>query len=286
MTDDPGHLPRLRSRRAYVDYLEGHSQMTEEGRLEGKPTPLRVKTYMLETARHSAATDHGFGFAGHVQLERLDDTMYRVEDKRTDDAIVGLLEVLNERHPVLYTTMKAAESQTWVRETIDVNPWLDRLWLSPPILFHLWQNVQANTPTHRFIRLVFEHEAKFQADESHPDDDFDSQDTFAERRRSRVNVTESVSFLKDKLGDLMKLYHPLHSLVQLQMPGMDKGGHNLYFDVRATNLTDSFAEHRATISSIIDRYHRVTELAEDRLWVHFVGRQSKGRSHYRCPTND
>ncbi len=280
MSTDTGYLPRLESRENYVDHLEGFTT-AETGEPDGgRPKRTRIKTYMLETARDDRAVpDLDNLFRDAVRLHRMDDTLYRVEDADHGGRVVGLIEALDERHPVLYTTLPVDESDKWVRRVVDHNPWLDRLWLSSPILFELWKYVQQSTPTHRYVRLGFEHEAWYEtpADLDAIDEGIDQEVTAdedegtplsrIERRRSRVSLTERLALLNTKLKPLMDLYDPLHSLVQLQIPGAERGGHRLYYDGRATNWTDSFVEHRATVALVVKLYRRVTDRAENRLWV-------------------
>ena len=265
-----------------MDYLEGIVPATAAEVKEAKSTRKLVKTYMLETARHGHATPELTDvFNGHVELRRLDDTLYRVEDADHDGNVVGLLEALDERHPVLYTTLNSQASRKWVRQVVDHNPWLDRLWLSSQILFHLWRQVQANTPGNRYVRLGFEHEAWYEAssdletldldapehDDGADEDDDDISASFVERRKSKVTLTERLAVLERTLDQLLALYDPLHSLVKLQMPSEGRGGHMLFYDGQATNRSDSFAEHRAAVTSVLKLYRRITEHAEDQLWV-------------------
>ena len=79
-------------------------------------------------------------------------------------------------------------------------------------------------------------------------------------------MTERLALLNTKLEPLMELYDPLHSLVQLQIPAGERGGHRLHHDGRATNWSDSFLEHRAIVDLVVKSYRRVTTHAEDRLW--------------------
>ena len=274
-----GYLPPLGSREEFVDHLEGYTEPTVEELEDGKLNRKLLKTYMLETARHSSATPEMDSlFPTHVQLHRLDDTLYRVEDSEHQGQIVGLLEVLERRHPVLYTTLDAAISTKWVRHAVDRNPWLDRLWLSSPILFELWNYVKRTTPSHRYVRLGFEHEAFYEATqglyESH-DEEIDEPESasddsargMVERRRSRVTLTERLGELQSKLPEFLDLYDPMHSMVQLQIPSGSRGGHLLYHDGHATNRSDSFVEHRREIAKVLRLYRTVTEHSEDRLWL-------------------
>jgi len=171
--------------------------------------------------------------------------------------------------------MAVEHSDRWVRQKVDANPWLDRLWLSSPILFELWREVKATTPPQRYARLGFEHEARYEpsddpeavAEDDGDDADYETPSAFAERRRSVVTLTERLSVLDDKLQRLIESYDPLRSLVHLQMPAAGRGGHRLSYDGRATNRSDSFADHRATVRRILALYRSITEHAEDRLWV-------------------
>ena len=279
MATAPGYLPPLNSREEFVDHLEGYTEPTVEELEDGKLNRKLLKTYMLETARHSSATPEMDSlFPKHVHLHRLDDTLYRVEDSEHQDQVVGLLEVLERRHPVLYTTLDANVSNRWVRQAVDRNPWLDRLWLSSPILFELWNYVKRTTPSHRYVRLGFEHEAFYEAthapdesrdegiDETESVSD-DSARDLVERRRSRVTLTERLGELQAKLPDFLELYDPMHSMVQLQIPSGDRGGHLLYHDGHATNRSGSFVEHRQEIAKVLRLYRTVTEHSEDRLWL-------------------
>ena len=277
MTDDVGYLPRLASRREFVDYLEGHPAPVAVD-IEHPDTGRKlVKTYMLETAGSDRRMpDLGSRFASRVHLHRLDDTLFRVEDAVHGGQVVGLIEELDDRHPVFYTKMAVEHSDRWVRQTVDTSPWLDRLWLSSPILFALWRQVQATTSPHRYARLGFEHEARFEPiegfdadaeDDGADDSDQETPRALLERRRSVVTLTERLSVLDEKLQGLIDSYDPLRSLVHLQMPAAGRGGHRLNYDGRATNRSDSFADHRATVRRVLGLYRSITEHAEDRLWV-------------------
>ena len=115
MPSDSGYLPLLHSRENYVEYLEGFSRSENGESLGGKPKRTRIKTYMLETAR-SDQVDPELGnlFPSAVALHRLDDTLYRVQDATHGGQVVGLIESLDARYPVLYTTLPANESNKWI----------------------------------------------------------------------------------------------------------------------------------------------------------------------------
>lgn len=290
MAIDLGYLPRLQSREEFVDYLEGFAPGTATEIREGKPARKLIKTYMLETASRNHTTPELVNlFPKNVQLHRLDDTLYRVEDTIHNGEVVGLLEALDDRHPVIHTTMKADESSKWTRRVVDNNPWLDRLWLSSPILFELWNHVQRTTSPDRYVRLGFDHEAHYETLDSE-EPYFDSDDTIyededgvqrlTERRKSRVTITEQLLILKKKLGELISLYDPLHSLVQLQVPSGSRGGHLFYHDGHVTNRSDSFLEHRAALKLVLKLYRNITEHVENQLWVNVT--ETDTDAYYMC----
>ena len=288
---DPGYLPRLDSREAFVDYLEGYTSPAVAELEEHQLGRKLVKTYMLETANHhQAIPDLVDLLPSRIKLKPLDDTLYRIEDKKHDENVVGLLEELEDRHPVVYTTLEANQSKKWAREVIDSSPWIDRLWLSSPILFELWNYVKRTTPASRYVGLGFDHTARYETssdlednreeiednsgemgDES--DDDYGQ---FNECRHARLRITERLSILEKTLPDLQKHYHPLHSLVQLQMPSEGRGRHILHYYGQATNRSDSFADHRATVKLVLKHYRKVTEHAEKKLWYETTEVGSEG----------
>ena len=277
-TEDVGYLPHLKSREEFVDYLEGLVPRDGEYLESVKPTRQLVQTYMLETARDNHNTPELTDlFPERIRIHRLDDTLYRVEDEEHESRIVGLLEAFNSRHPVFFTTLRAEESSKWVREIVDSNPWLDRLWLSSPILFQLWNHVQSTTSPERYIRLGFNHETRYEMpsdldrfeeyESESVSDHEDSGQSLIERRPSIVTITERLSFLSKRLDSLTENYDPLHSLVQLQIPDADRGGHLLYHNGQITNRSESFIGHRAIAKRIIRFYRHLTEYAENLLWM-------------------
>ena len=283
MSADLGYLPRLASRKDFIDYLNGSAPSAAAEAGQGKPRRRLIKTYMLETAHHHHPVPELRSiFPGHIDLRRLDETLYRIEDHKHENNVVGLLEVLNGRHPVLYTMLKSDISKAWVKQIVRRTPWLDSVWLSSCILFQLWKYVSDNTPMNRYVRLGFEHESLYDtlpemesANQKSLEHDIamtrDSKEVgynAPEHRKTKVMLTEQVAVLKQKLEAMVDLYDPLHSLAQLQIPSLDRGGHMLYFDGHAINHSDSFTEHRATVKLVLRLYRNVTEHIENQLWMY------------------
>jgi len=88
-----------------------------------------------------------------------------------------------------------------------------------------------------------------------------------ERRSSRFTFVERIGTMAEKMESLRRVHQPFCSVVQLRIPGALRGGHDFYYDGRVTNKSDSFAEHRATLSYVLSLYRRSTESAEKSLWM-------------------
>ena len=273
--ENPGYLPALASREDYVGLLEGHAAPLADGSAYFEPGRTLVKSYMLETARNGRTLrDLPESFPKGVSLEVVDDSLFRVHDaKEHRGQVVGLLERLNERHPVFYTTLQAKDSDRWIRNNVDQTPWLDRIWLSSPILSEIWDQVRNTHSPNRYVRLGFEHEAKYEM----PDGSFEFDDnlfeiedetgsTVHDRRKSKVNLTEKIDELNKVLPEWTNIYNPLHSLVQFQIPARGKGGHLLNYDGKSTNRSGFFVEHRSTVKAVVKLYKRVTDSVEEKLW--------------------
>ena len=274
--ETPGYLPALATREEYVDLLEGQAAPLADGSACFELGRTFVKAYMLETARKGRTVRELLeAFPEGVSLERVDDSLFRVHDaKEHEGRIVGLLENMEERYPVFYTTMQSKSSDRWVRNNVDKSPWLDRVWLSSYILSEIWDQVRIAHNPERYVRLGFEHEAKYEIPEGlfieHNEDLDETEDeigsTIFARRRSKVNLTERIGELNKTLPDLLELYNPFHSLVQLQIPAQGRGGHLFNCDGKATDRGTSFVEHRAIVSAVVKLYKLVTDKAERKLW--------------------
>lgn len=292
--EDPALLPRLSSRADYFDYLDGYTVKTAEELHERRLTGGLVKTYMLETLGDVGPRPDVmsiFQEAG-VQVHPVgDDGLFRVHDPGLEGD-VALLEVLDDRHPVLYTVLRARRSDRWVHHLVRSSPWLDRLWLSARLFRELWRYVQRMTPSYRYTRMAFEYEGFFEPPEAYeqeserdevsrergdpeqPDEegdeleDVDDEDApRMERRSSRSTIVERIDTVQTVLPQLQAAYQPLASIVQLRVPAPGRGGHDFYFDGKVTNRGEAFADHRETVKFVLGTYRRVTEAAEDRLWL-------------------
>ena len=113
MSDSAELLPRLRTRQEYFDYLDGWAVSTADELRERRTSRAVGKTYMLETVGRSRPAPsllsifEGLG----LLLSPLEGALFRVTDPRLGGD-VALVELLNERHPVVYTLLPAQRSDT------------------------------------------------------------------------------------------------------------------------------------------------------------------------------
>jgi len=281
------YLPPLSSRQAYLDYLDGYAVDRADELRVTKLKKALVKTYLFETmAQDHQAPDAATAFqdAG-VILDRVDDSLFTARPRGEQD-IWGLVELLERRHPVLYTLLDSQSAQRWWHNIIHASPWLDRVWLSAPIFTALWDYVHRTSPLHRFSKLTFEYEARFELDENGWDvatqgeegdetaeeelefiEPSDEADQRPERRSSRCTLVERVSEIQARLARLQEVYRPFHSITQLRIPAPSRGGHDFYFDGRVTNRSDSFLDHRQQVGFVLRLYRGATESAEQALWM-------------------
>ncbi len=289
MSDSAELLPRLRTRQEYFDYLDGWAVSTADELRERRTSRAVGKTYMLETVGRSRPAPsllsifEGLG----LLLSPLEGALFRVTDPRLGGD-VALVELLNERHPVVYTLLPAQRSDAWVGRIVQGTPWLDRLWLSARLFTELWKWVQATSHPRRFTQLKFDYEAFYETDETSPLDgddeslvvdqdeqDRDEQETIA-RRSSRFTMVDRVETIQARLEPLQQVYQPLRSIIQLRIPGSGRGGHDFYFNGKVTNRSDSFFDHRQNVEFVLGTYRRVTERAEDLLWFGSNGTPQEG----------
>lgn len=290
MAETEGVLPRLETRRDYFDYLEGYAVDTVDDLLERRQSHGLVKSYMLETVRDGAARPsvpavlEGLG----IRVSEVDQGFLTLSHDRFG-GIAAVLELMEQRYPVLYTLLPSEEAYRWVFGLVDRSPWLDHLWLATPLLEQLWQVVQASSPPYKFTRLTFEHDAFYEVpamqtadqgaeDESQEEDALDSEQARSEpreaeslravdRRSSKFTMVDRIDVIRHALPNLQDTYRPLHSITQLRIPAAGRGGHDFYYDGRVTNRSDSFADHREWIRFVVDTYSRATKATENTLWV-------------------
>ena len=272
-------LPRLQSRRQYFDYLDGWA-VGPVGGPRSRRTPRAVtKAFLLETSPTSSVGDIQTALreGSQVVLEPVDEALFRMR-WADEDEDWALLEVEKNRYPVIYTAIESDIASRRVDQLVNRSSILDRTWLSPSMFQQLWSLVEGTFPRHRFSRIVFEHESVFQRFEEDPleqngaEDDLDDESTNGERphqterRRARVQITERIGEMQDAVLPWGKHYDPLASITQLRIPAQAKGGHDVYYDGRFTNRSDSTTAFRQTVHDVMEKYDSATNRVEAAAW--------------------
>src|SRR2546425_589361 len=110
-TDQQSFLPLLESRQDYFDFLNGYSVERADELQRARTGKALVKTFLLETVRDGLEIPpiERLLLETGLRLERVDDTLFRVKPQG-EPTTWGLLELLEPRHPVLYTMLDSNEA--------------------------------------------------------------------------------------------------------------------------------------------------------------------------------
>jgi len=270
-------LPPLKTRRQYFDYLDRWTVGIVDDLKAHMTTRALVKAFLLETSRVNGSRDVVTTLGSTRQdINQIDETLYRLRWSG-EAADWALIEVEDQRYPVLYTALKTDIANRRVDQLVHSSPFLDRAWFSAPMFQRLWQLVLDAYPGHRFSKIVFEHESIYEAfagdlmvspdSEDERDEPKDDEDILeVERRRARMQITERIGKLEKALPKMRPEYDPLESIVSLRIPAPRRGGHDVYFDGRFTNRSDSMTSLRQTVELVTNIYRYSTEMAENASW--------------------
>jgi hypothetical protein len=280
-------LPRLRNRREYFDYLDRWAVGTVDELQAQRTTRALVKGYLLETSRTNGARDAVQALSESGQLvEEVDQGFFRLRSKG-EDGHWAIAQVDDARYPVIYSALESELANRRVDQLVSRTPLLDKAWFAAPLFQRLWRLVVSAYPHHRFSRIVFEHESLYEAisDEpvgsdtsDKPSEDLDLSDESieewqdeppydVERRRARMQITERVGRLATALDGMREYYDPLESIVTLRIPAPRRGGHDVYYDGRFTNRSESIVAFQQTIEAVKTIYASATNRAEELAWA-------------------
>jgi len=281
-------LPNLGTRREYFDYLDRWIVGTVDDLRAHMTTRALVKAFLLETSRCNGSRDAVMALSSTQQVtSRIDDTLFRVRWKgETSDW--ALMEVEDNRYPILYTALETKIANQRVDQLVHGSPLLDKAWFAAPMFRRLWELVLGAYPSQRFSKIVFEHESIFEIFKDDLTLDSDSEDEqeeveeeeeaiSPERRRARMQITERIGKLDKALQKMRPEYEPLESIVSMRVPAPRRGGHDIYFDGRFTNRSDSITALRQTIGVVTNIYRYSTEMAENASWPQAADTSSTGK---------
>ncbi|MFI5955535.1 hypothetical protein [Cryptosporangium sp. NPDC051539] len=259
------NIPVLASASEYFDFFDGVSKDVPERSKEQRLASGLLKSYLLETVdtAHGASDFQSVLRRSELASESIgsDGQLFRVIDK--SGAGVALIERISGRFLSFYTLLPSQNSDRIVRKAVSTNPLLDHLWLSSDSFYALWDHVKESNSGRRYGRLTFEHESVFDLD-----DNVDDPNPFEdERRASRFTMVDRLEEIDKRMRPLQETYDPLGSITHLRIPANGRGGHDLYYDGKVTNRSESFLNHRSTLLYVVDMYSQLTSAVEDRLWV-------------------
>lgn len=271
-------LPALRNRREYFDYLDKWTVGTVDDLRAHMTSRALVKGFLLETSRVNGGRNALAALGEtHDGISQVDETLYRLRWPG-ETADWALAEIEDSRFPVLYTALSSRTADHRVDELINSSPLLDRAWFAAQMFHHLWKLVIRAFPAHRFSQIVFQHESVYEAfaeDSAESDEEADVQvgDTVddeerlhVERRNARMQITERIGKLARALEKMRPEYDPLESIVRLRIPAPRRGGHDVYFNGRFTNRSDSVTSLRQTVQMVQRIYSYSTQTAEKASW--------------------
>ncbi len=244
------------------------------------------KAYLLETAANGSEGQSRAlcSLPWSVQPTEDPDLMYLAGPQGP----WAVLERLSRRHFVLYTLLRHQDFEDEFRKAVLQNPWWDFAWFAGIALDILWKEYLVEMQPHRFTRLAFEHEARFEIltreglaeeDSAEPEEEaFDSldasesrgdnEDTFPkERRATSFNFTDLVVNLERYLPKLQEFHAPFRALKMLRLPASQRGGYDLWSWGKLTFRAPSFWEGRMYLLTLTRMYQQATELLEQTAWI-------------------
>lgn len=224
-------IKSITSREKMIRYLDGYSAERMEELDERKIKRPLVKSYMLEHVGDSGKQRKITEVlsALEIELQEIDDGLYRVVDKRENGEYMGFLEVLTPRYFVFYTLHHSDKANRWIKNLVVHSPELDNVWLSGLTFNVLWQRVAQLSKPHRYVSILFVHESVYQIDseiyESENEEDkeislsLEEDDVIevVERRASKFKLVDKISVVQDRLSKLQELYSPLYAISQLSI---------------------------------------------------------------------
>lgn len=273
-------LTRVKNRQEALDTLQGYAI---EGKRDLDQTRMRnplIKSYMLETVSQNGkqiSLPRIFDQAGQT-LKQIDDTLYTIYDRQTQQTR-GLVEQLLPRYPVIFTHEDTKIADPWTKRIVESTAQLDHLWISGKSFERMLDGVIKTNPGYRYGRIVFQHTKLFEHEGAHPVDedsdnegsdnstqDSDNDDYFDYHKGSRFSFSDTLDVIKDILPKLQEVYAPFYAFSQLRFPSAVSGGHDLYFDGKITNRSDSFSDHRTHVEYVLSFYRRSTDIIEKTTW--------------------
>ena len=211
-------MPDLKTRDEYIEYLD---EVASGWRPKGSRRANLVKSYLVETSRHTDGMALSLSSAGLTVSRAGDSAMFRLRDSFGD--VLAVMDNADTRFPVVHSTISADAADKVVRDSVMGSPHLDHVWLPGTFFDGLWNWTKTTSDPRRIAKLVFAFTGKYEqpGDEDDANDDiapsdsdtldFDAieDDFVGETRRSQFAVEDRVEILDRKLLELKNTYDPL-----------------------------------------------------------------------------
>ena len=269
------------NRNALFSWLDKYTDLRKE-ELDQKELSKDVgllKSYLLETSPNGNEQRISKGLPW--KMERIDEGLFHLFGK--DEQIsLGFLEQLSERHFAFYTPLKTKEIEPHLKNIIFNHSQWDFAWFSGIVLNILWQDYILPLSPHRFTKMTFEYEARFERfgkindwieqtskDDGNTEEDLVEQgENFMERRASVIAITERVNNIQSFLPKLQSIHSPFRSLRTLRLPASEHGGYELWNWGKMTFRSPSFTEGRSNLITLTQMYRDATESIERMAWLY------------------
>jgi len=278
-------IPSFKSRQELFDFLDDYARERKEeiDRWQlGKDKGL-IKSYVLETAPPNgsaqadiAATLRPTGW----QITSIDaETLYRVDN--AEGKPLGYLEPLSQRHLILHSIEEARWIDKTVKGDVKEAASLDSMWLAGSFFSNLWQILILPQLPERYVKLKFEHLARFEDGVEEAEEEIDEEladdwmgEEVGERRASSLMIAERVSRIAKFLPQLQGLHQPFKAIKMLRIPSTTgRGGYEFWTWGKITYRAPDFRDGRSQILSITRLYEQITQAIERTIWLQAEGVQ-------------
>ena len=269
-------LPNFASRIELFDFLDQYASERKEeiDRWQLERNRGMIKSYVIETAPLNATVQitvpKTFESTGWHLTPIDGEALYQVDGER--GKALGYLEPLSYRYLLLHSTLPSTEVDPVVRKGVKASVSLDLMWLASEFFDNWWNSLIIPQMSNRYVRLKFQHEARFERELSDERDeqsaDRDLEDDVGERRTSSLMIGDQAGHINRFLPTLRR-FDPFKAITMLRMPcrTANRGGYEFWNWGKVTHRAPSFRDGRSQIRSLVDLYSKATEAIERAVWL-------------------
>jgi len=274
-------LPAFRSRQELFDFLDDYARERKEeiDRWQlGKEKGL-IKSYVLETAPPNGSAPADIAAilrSAGWQITPIDaGTLYQVDN--VEGKPLGYLEPLSQRYLILHSIEEARWIDKTVKGDVKETASLDSMWLAGGFFSNLWQILILPQLPERYVKLKFEHLARFEGSAEEVEEEMDEDEELEEgwmgqeveeRRASSLMIAERVDRIARFLPQFQDLHPPFKAIKMLRIPSTTgRGGYEFWTWGKITYRAHDFRDGRSQVISITRLYERVTQAIERTIWL-------------------